>query len=649
MDASCCPLLKWILLPPLAGFVLNGLGGKRWLGEKAGGGLASAAVLASFAFALAAFSGLLALPPEARLLREHLFGWISAGTFTADAALRFDPLSAVMALVVSGVSFLIHVYSMGYMKGDAGYNRYFCYLNLFVFFMLTLVLADNPLLMFVGWEGVGLCSYLLIGFWYEDPEKAAAGKKAFIVNRVGDAGFLLGLMLLSAVLAGAGVYSMDFDTLERSVPLLSSATVGGGAALTLICLLLFFGATGKSAQFPLYVWLPDAMAGPTPVSALIHAATMVTAGVYMLARLHFLYELAPRALEVVLLTGCFTAFFAAVIALLQKDIKKVLAYSTVSQLGYMFLGLGASGFAAGFFHVFTHAWFKALLFLGAGSVIHAMHHEQDLFRMGGLRSKLPVTFWTMLIATLAIMGLPPFSGFFSKDEILYLAFLKSPWLWGIGVVGACCTAFYMWRLMALAFWGEPRDHHAFDHAHESPWQMTAPLAVLAVGSALAGFLGVPEAFGGHFAIGRFLEPALTFGQAHAGHGGHHAGPAVLLAVISTGLGLAAAATGFLLYKDGLGKAEAMAARVPGLHLVLLNKYFVDEAIEGYLLRPIRWFGNLLWKLFDVILIDGVGVNLPGALTRVAGDFVALLQTGRVRNYALGMGVGLLALLWAFLK
>jgi NADH-quinone oxidoreductase subunit L len=602
-------------------------------------------VFATFGIAVAAFLAMKAAPSQ-RL--DLLYGtWMAVGTagtpgsLSVPFGLTIDALSGTMMLVVSGIGALIHLYSVGYMWEEEGFARYFSYLNLFVFFMLTLVLGSNLPMIFIGWEGVGLCSYLLIGYFFETDYAPAAGLKAFLTNRIGDLGMVVGMM---ALFAQFGTLTIS-DILTQAGGL--SPEVGFGV-LTFATLMVFVGATGKSAQIPLYVWLPDAMAGPTPVSALIHAATMVTSGIYLLCRLAPLFTLAPITMNVVAWVGAATALFAATIGLVQRDIKKVLAYSTVSQLGYMFLGLGASGFAAGFFHVFTHAWFKALLFLGAGSVIHAMHHEQDLFRMGGLRSKLPITFVTMLIATLAIMGLPPFSGFFSKDEILYLAFLKSPWLWGIGVVGACCTAFYMWRLMALTFWGEPRDHHAFDHAHESPWTMTLPLAVLAVGSALAGFLGVPEAFGGHFAIGKFLEPALTFGQ-HPAHGGHHAGPAVLLAVISTGLGIAAAATGFFLYKDGLAKAEAMAARVPGLHLVLLNKYFVDEAIEGYLLRPIRWFGNLLWKLFDVILIDGVGVNLPGALTRVAGDFVALLQTGRVRNYALGMGVGLLALLWIFLK
>ncbi|MBI4913819.1 MAG: NADH-quinone oxidoreductase subunit L [Acidobacteria bacterium] len=638
--------LAWLIpILPLLGCAFSGLLGRR-LGKLATAVVSVGVVFAAFLVALATFFAMKAAPGQ-RL--DLLYGtWMAVGTPGTPGALSVpfglvvDPLSGTMMLVVTGIGALIHLYSVGYMWEEEGFARYFSYLNLFVFFMLTLVLGSSLPLLFVGWEGVGLCSYLLIGYYFETDYAPDAGLKAFLTNRVGDLGMAVGMMALFAhfgtltvgdILAQAGHLSP-----ETSFGILGFAT-----------LMLFVGATGKSAQIPLYVWLPDAMAGPTPVSALIHAATMVTAGIFLLCRMAPLFLLSPVTMNVVAWTGAATALFAATIGLVQRDIKKVLAYSTVSQLGYMFLGLGAAGFAAGFFHVFTHAWFKALLFLGAGSVIHALHHEQDLFRMGGLKDKLPITFWTMLIATLAIMGLPPFSGFFSKDEILYLAFLKSPWLWAIGVVGACCTAFYMWRLMALTFWGEPRDHHAFEHAHESPWQMTLPLGILALGSALGGFLGVPEAFGGHFAIGKFLEPALTFGQTHGAHGGHHAGPAVLLAVISTGLGLAAALAGFFLYKDGLARAEALAARVPGLHLVLLNKYFVDEAIEGYLLRPFRWFGNLLWKLGDVILIDGVGVNLPGALTRVAGDFVSLLQTGRVRNYALGMGFGILALAWIFLK
>jgi len=393
------------------------------------------------------------------------------------------------------------------------------------------------------------------------------------------------------------------------------------------------------------------MAGPTPVSALIHAATMVTSGIYMICRLAPIYTLTPITMSVVAWVGAATALFAATIGLVQRDIKKVLAYSTVSQLGYMFLGLGASGFAAGFFHVFTHAWFKALLFLGSGSVIMALHHEQDLFKMGGLKAKMPITFWTMLIATLAIIGFPGTSGFASKDEILSLAYAKSPALWVIGVVAAGCTAFYMLRLFTLTFFGSPRDHHAFEHAHESPRTMTAPLALLALGSLLAVFLGWPKAFGGDFRIEAWLEPALTYGQAHLVHGAEEGSRALplLLAAISTTVGLGFAALGYFTYRNGLAVAEARAAKFPFLHRVLLNKYYVDEGVEFAILGPIRWFGNVLWKLFDVILIDGVGVNLPGALTRVFGDFMALFQTGRVRNYALSMALGAAALLYVFLK
>jgi NADH-quinone oxidoreductase subunit L len=529
------------------------------------------------------------------------------------------------------------------MHEDEGYARFFSYLNLFVFFMLTLVLGSSLVLMFVGWEGVGLCSYLLIGYFFETDFAPDAGLKAFLTNRVGDLGVVIGMMTLFAA----------FGTLTVSDILTQAGHLApeiGFGVLTFATLMLFIGATGKSAQLPLYLWLPDAMAGPTPVSALIHAATMVTSGIYMICRLAPVFTLAPITMDVVAWVGAATALFAATIGLVQRDIKKVLAYSTVSQLGYMFLGLGASGFAAGFFHVFTHAWFKALLFLGAGSVIHAMHHEQDLFKMGGLRAKMPVTFWTMLVATLAIIGFPGTSGFASKDEILYLAYLKNPALWVVGVIAACCTAFYMLRLFTLTFLGKARDHHAYDHAHESPATMTLPLALLAVGTILAVWLGWPKAFGGAFRIEEWLAPATTFGQLHAAHGEHGSHQLAWgLASVSTILGLSSAAFGYFSYKDGLALSEARAARFPFLHRLLLNKYYVDEGVELYLLRPIRWIGNVLWKLFDVIIIDGVGVNLPGALARVFGDFTALFQTGRVRNYALSMALGAAILLYVFLK
>lgn len=623
---------------PFLGFLAMGLLGRR-LGRTGVAVIGVGTVVASFALSLIAFAAMKAAPGQR--LELVALDWMAVDRLRVPFGLVFDPLSTAMALAVTGIGALIHLYSVGYMNEDEGYPRFFAYLNLFVFFMLILVLGSSLPLIFVGWEGVGLCSYLLIGYYFRTDFAPAAGLKAFLTNRIGDLGMVVGMMVL---FAHFGTLTVG-ELLVKAGGLSPEATFG---VLTFATLMLFVGATGKSAQLPLYVWLPDAMAGPTPVSALIHAATMVTAGIFLVCRLAPLFELTPITLTVIAWVGAATALFAATIGLAQRDIKKVLAYSTVSQLGYMVLGLGAGGFAAGFFHVFTHAWFKALLFLGAGSVIHALHHEQDLFKMGGLRAKLPFTFWTMLIGTLAIMGLPPFAGFFSKDEILYLAFLKSPVLWGMGVLGACLTSFYMWRLMALAFWGEPRDAHAFAHAHESPRTMTVPLVVLAAGSAVVGFWGVPEAFGGHFQVGRFLAPSLTYGQT-AAEAVHHHGPAVLLALISTGLAIACGWWGFASYRGGLALAEARAARWPGLHRWVAGKYFVDEGIEKVVLGPVRWLGNLLWKLFDVILIDGIGVNLPGALTRVSGDLLALHQTGRVRNYALLMTLGALGLFWVFLR
>ncbi|MDA8131760.1 MAG: NADH-quinone oxidoreductase subunit L [Elusimicrobia bacterium] len=627
MDANSYPLLKWILLAPLAGFAVNALFGKKLLGEKAGGIVGSLAILAAFVFAALSFSDLLKLPVESRLLRETLFSWISAGTFMVDAAFRFDPLSAVMALIVTGVSFLIHVYSTGYMHGDAGYNRYFSYLNLFVFFMLTLVLADNPLVMFVGWEGVGLCSYLLIGFWYEDPEKATAGRKAFITNRVGDAGFLIGLMLLSALLASRGVLSMDFETLRASASQLSAVTVLGIGAPTLICLLLFFGATGKSAQFPLYVWLPDAMAGPTPVSALIHAATMVTAGVYMLSRLSFLYELAPKALEVVLLTGAFTAFFAAVIGLLQKDIKKVLAYSTVSQLGYMFMAAGAGAFSASVFHLATHAFFKALLFLGAGSVIHGMSGEQDMFKMGGLRREMPFTFLLVGAGWLAIAGVPGLSGFYSKDLILEKVFEHGgSFVWGAGVLTAALTAFYTTRLFVLTFLRAKRGH---GHAHESPLSMTLPMTVLALLAAAGGFLLKDRLF-------VFLDPAYAAPE--------HSEEAARLMYISVTAGLAGIAAAFLLTLPK--PAAALKKALPRLHSLVFNKFYVDEAYAFLIMKPLRYVSDkVLFAMVDAGLIDGLMVNGSGKASYAAGRLLAKVQNGRLDFYALVFASGVALMLY----
>jgi NADH-quinone oxidoreductase subunit L len=631
----------WLIpILPLLGSLFNGLLGKR-AGKGAVTVVGLGVVLGSLLLAFSAFLAMKAMPDHRLVLN---YGeWMATGSLSVPFGMVVDPLSGTMMLVVTGIGFLIHIYSVGYMHEDEGYARFFSYLNLFVFFMLTLVLGSSLVLMFVGWEGVGLCSYLLIGYYFETDFAPDAGLKAFLTNRVGDLGVSIGMLVLFAA----------FGTLTVSDILTQAGHLApevGFGVLTFATLMLFVGATGKSAQLPLYLWLPDAMAGPTPVSALIHAATMVTSGIYMICRLAPVFTLTPITMDVVAWVGAATALFAATIGLVQRDIKKVLAYSTVSQLGYMFLGLGASGFAAGFFHVFTHAWFKALLFLGAGSVIHAMHHEQDLFKMGGLKAKMPITFWTMLVATLAIIGFPGTSGFASKDEILYLAYLKHPALWVVGVVAACCTAFYMLRLFTLTFLGKARDHHAYDHAHESPATMTLPLAVLAVGTVVAVWLGWPKAFGGDFRIEGWLAPATTFGQLHAAHGEHGSHQlAWALASASTVLGLGFAFFGYLSYKDGLAVAEARAAKFPFLHKLLLNKYYVDEGVELYLLRPLRWFGNLLWKLFDVIIIDGVGVNLPGALARVFGDFTALFQTGRVRNYALSMALGAAVLLYVFLK
>ena len=631
----------WLIpILPLLGSAFNGL-----LGKRAGKGVVTfvgvGVVFGSLLLALSAFFAMKALPDHRLALN---YGeWMSTGSLNVPFGLVMDTLSGTMMLIVTGIGALIHLYSVGYMHEDEGYARFFSYMNLFVFFMLTLVMGSSLVLMFVGWEGVGLCSYLLIGYFMETDFAPDAGLKAFLTNRVGDLGVAIGMMVFFAA----------FGTLTISDILTQAGHLApevGFGVLTFATLMFFVGATGKSAQLPLYLWLPDAMAGPTPVSALIHAATMVTSGIYMICRLAPVFTLTPITMDVVAWVGAATALFAATIGLVQRDIKRVLAYSTVSQLGYMFLGLGASGFAAGFFHVFTHAWFKALLFLGAGSVIHAMHHEQDLFKMGGLRAKMPITFWTMLVATLAIIGFPGTSGFASKDEILYLAYLKNPALWVIGLLAACCTAFYMLRLFTLTFLGKARDHHAYDHAHESPTSMTLTLTLLAVGSLLAVWLGWPKAFGGDFRIEEWLAPAVTYGQLHAVHGEHGSHQlAWVLASASTLLGLSFAAWGYFSYKDGLAVSEARAAKFPILHKLLLNKYYVDEGVELYMLRPIRWFGNLLWKLFDVILIDGVGVNLPGALTRVFGDFTALFQTGRVRNYALSMVLGAAVLLYVFLK
>ena len=631
----------WIVCAlPLAGFLACGLAGTR-LGK----GFTTAAGLGSVGLAtVAAFSRLLTFAAgDHSAIVERLAPWFAAGGFSVDIAYRLDALSAVMLSFVTFVGFLIHVYSVGYMhtETDAGYARYFAYLNLFLFAMLNLVLSQNFVLMFLGWEGVGLCSYLLIGYFYEREYAAAAGKKAFVVNRIGDFGFVLGMFGLVSLFG-----SLDYDTVFGTA-LADPARYA--PSLTLVCLCLFVGAVGKSAQVPLYVWLPDAMAGPTPVSALIHAATMVTAGVYMVARCNVLFRLAPEAMLVVAVIGALTAVFAAVIALAQNDIKKVLAYSTVSQLGYMFLACGVGAFVAGMFHVMTHAFFKACLFLGSGSVIHAMGDQQDIRKMGGLRSKLPVTYGTFLVATLALSGIPPLAGFFSKDAILAEVFEAGrPVLYAVALVTAGLTAFYMFRLVSLTFFGKFRgtadQQH---HLHESPPSMTVPLVVLAALSAVAGFVGLPAVFGeGANRFAAFLSPVLPpipGAEGVAREALPHATEWLLM-----GLSVAVAGGGILLalqwYLKGEGRTpQRLAAAFPRVSALVADKFRVDELYSALFVKPFSWLCRVLWKVVDVLLIDGV-LNAGAFLVELAGDLLRFLQTGNVRNYALSFFLGLVALM-----
>jgi len=616
---------------PLLGFLVNGFFGRR-IGKKAVGLIACGSVGLSLLASLLLAAGLLALPPEARRVTQVVAPWIGAGNFQADWGLLLDPLSAVMILVVSGVGFLIHVYSIGYMHEDRDYPRFFTYLNLFTFSMLMLVLADNYLLLYVFWEAVGLCSYLLIGFWFEKKSAADAGKKAFIVNRVGDFGFALGVMLVWTSL-GTLRYDQVFASASAQLP-------AGGALVTAITLLLFVGATGKSAQLPLYVWLPDAMEGPTPVSALIHAATMVTAGVYMVARSAPLFALAPLSLSVVAWIGGLTAVFAATIALVQNDIKRIVAYSTISQLGYMFLGCGVGAYASAIFHLMTHAFFKALLFLGAGSVIHGLSGEQDIRRMGGLRKHMPITAWTFLIAALANAGIFPLAGFWSKDEILYGAMAGGhAGVWALGAGGAFLTAFYMLRCYYVVFEGPSRvDAHAAHHLHESPAVMTVPLVILAVFAALVGFVGYPPE---HGAYHQFVEPAFAVArgvQAHAAPVGEVPMAVVSLAIAVAGL---LAATRFYVWRPET--PARMVERYPEAYRVLLNKYYVDELYDALFVEPIRRGSLWLWRRFDELVIDG-SVNGVGAVIRLGSGALRRVQTGYVMNYVLSFIVGVVAIL-----
>ena len=625
---------------PLAAVALNLLIGGR-LGRRGIAWLSCGAVGASFLLALRAVVLLAALPQSQRVLSETAWAWIHVGDFSANVSFLLDPLSAVMILVVTGVGFLIHVYSTGYMAHDPSFRRFFLYLNLFMFAMLTLVLADNFLLMFVGWEGVGLCSYLLIGFWYERPAAAEAGKKAFVVNRIGDFGFILGMFVLFAF-----TRSLNFRDVFAAAP---QAFASAPEAITLATLLLFLGATGKSAQIPLYVWLPDAMEGPTPVSALIHAATMVTAGVYMVARCHVLYQLAPASLMVVAVVGAATALMAATIGLAQNDIKRVLAYSTVSQLGYMFMACGVGAFSAGIFHLMTHAFFKALLFLGAGSVIHALSDEQDLRKIGGLAHRLPWTHATVLIATLAIAGVPPLAGFFSKDEILSSAFASGHiGVWAVGLTGAVLTAFYMFRLYILCFRGPSRlSHEAEHHLHESPPSMIVPLVALAFLSIVGGWVNLPFPAGAQ-AFERWLAPVFEGGPPLPARAPLSPGVEWILIELSIGAALLGIGLAFRLYLRKPEAATALATRWSRLRELLVHKYWVDEFYDAGVVRPLAAIAGWLWRFWDETIVDGA-VNAVSYAFEGASAVLRLFQTGFVGTYALFLVLGVAALLLHVLR
>ena len=639
------PILEhlWIIpLLPLLGATVNGLFGRTWP-NKIVNSVAIGATGLSFLAALEAVREFFLLSPEQIPWVKQYFSWIEAGNFRAGFDLQVDQLTVVMLLVVTGVGWLIHIYSTGYMAHEGGYYRFFAYLNLFMFFMLILVLAANYVLLFVGWEGVGLASYLLIGFYFLRKTAADAGKKAFIVNRIGDFGFMLGMFLLFRTFG-----TLDFVKLFDKATPLSADAMGHLGTLTVACLLLFMGAAGKSAQIPLYVWLPDAMEGPTPVSALIHAATMVTAGVYVVARSHVLFMHAPTAMLVVAVVGCATALFAATIGLVQTDIKKVLAYSTVSQLGYMFLACGVGAFSAGIFHLMTHAFFKALLFLAAGSVIHAMGGEQDMLRMGGLSKKIKWTYVTMLTGTLAIAGIPPLAGFFSKDSILLNAYQNENGgpnvghiLYAAGLFTALLTSFYMFRLIFLTFFGKERydEHHV--HVHESPKSMLVPLAILAVLSIVGGWLAAPAFWGKADYFAKFLEPVF------AAPGGNEAGtaeavahaletPLAIVAVITALAGLLAA---YWLYVRQPSKPDSLAKSFGGAYRTLLHKYYVDEFYNAAVVRPLMWLStNVFWKVVDVSIIDGAVNGIAEGVT-VVGDGTRRTQSGNARSYAVWVVVG----------
>jgi NADH-quinone oxidoreductase subunit L len=637
MDSSL--MMAILILSPLLGFIINGLC-FRGHNSKVAGSIGTAAIFISFICSVILVSRLVGLPAEAREIRFDFFSWLEVGSLKVPLGFVIDQISAIMILVITGVGTLIHLFSVGYMSHDHTPFKYFAYLNFFVFNMLLLVLGENLLVMFVGWEGVGLCSYLLIGYWFQDPAKAAAGMKAFVTNRIGDAGLLLGIFLLFSQFG-----SLQFATLVSAAPSTPEAGIG---PITLACLFLFIGAIGKSAQIPLYVWLPDAMAGPTPVSALIHAATMVTAGVYMIVRLNPLYVAAPTAMLVVAIVGAATALFAATIGLAQNDIKKVLAYSTVSQLGYMFLGVGVGAFGAAMLHLMTHAFFKALMFLGAGSVIHGMHEEQDMRKMGGLSKKMPITHITFLLGWLAIIGMPPFSGFFSKDEILWQAF-SSPrghvLFWLVGVLGAACTAFYMTRLMALTFWGKSRVS-AKVHPHESPLTMTIPLMALAFLAVVGGWFGIPHVISsvlpGHIpnVLEHWLEPRIVRlpTEGHA---------SVLIEWVLMGVSVSIAGLSawfaYVMYVKNSDIRARISSTIGGLKTVVENKYFVDEAYFATIINPLIRGSQFLWGRVDVKIIDRLTYILSD-FVKQSGQGLRQLQNGNMQQYLFYMVIGVVVIL-----
>ena len=627
--------LPLLILLPLIGFLINGLFGKH-LSKTLSGVIGSGTILGSFIFSLIYF---IQLVHGATATEVKLFDWISFGNIHIDFGVLIDQLSALWLMIVTGIGFLIHVYSIGYMHEDEGFQRFFAYLNLFIFFMLLLVLGNNFVVMFIGWEGVGLCSYLLIGFWYKNQDYNNAAKKAFVMNRIGDLGFLIGMFLLLY-----NYHTLNFSTLQQ--------VVGAGAdqhnVIVWATLFLFIGACGKSAQLPLYTWLPDAMAGPTPVSALIHAATMVTAGIFMICRAHFLYDLAPETLHVIAVVGAATALFAATIGVMQNDIKKVLAYSTVSQLGLMFMALGFGAYSSGVFHVMTHAFFKACLFLGAGSVIHAMGGEQDIRRMGGLRKYLPITYGTFLVATLAISGIPPFAGFFSKDEILAGAYEHNKVLWVVASFASLLTAYYMFRLVFLTFFKTFRGTHEQEHhLHESPISITFPLIVLAGLSAVGGFLGLPSVLSANHWLKNFLAP--VFGTPIEAEHLTGANPtnewmligiAVLVALVS----IAWAYNRFI----AKGTLPAEEGKLSGFANLVYKKYWVDEIYDALIVKPLLFVSEWGYDMVDKIMVDGV-VVWSGRLSLVTGKQLRKLQSGNIGFYLLMMVLGIIAILLYLLK